>query len=135
MFDPQLPLTTDADLLAMTSDLIGPAIRRQTWLFVLDDDRRLSPVILPVIDGVPVDADPQSIEQLATTIAELVARVEPAGSVVIIWERPGTADVRMQEADWIAGLAASGAPIRAQLIASDDGVHLIDPAFAQLVAV
>ena len=53
---------------------------------------------------------------------------------MLVWERHGSAEVRMQEADWIAGLAASGAPVRAQLLASDDGVHLVDPAFAALVA-
>ena len=34
-----------------------------------------------------------------------------------------------------AGLAATDAPIRAQLLSSDDGVHLVDPAFAPVVAV
>jgi hypothetical protein len=133
MFEPLLPLTTDADLVAMATDLVGRAVRRQTWLFVLDDELRLSPVVVPM-DGVPADADPQHIALLAARLTDLVAMVDGAGSVVLVWERPGTADVRMQEADWIAGLAATGAPIRAQLVASDDGVQVIDPAFAALVA-
>lgn len=65
---------------------------------------------------------------------ELVDLLPGAAAVVVVWERHGSAEVRMQEADWIAGLAASGAPIRAQLLASDDGVHLVDPALAALVA-
>ncbi|RIX31018.1 hypothetical protein [Amnibacterium setariae] len=133
MFEPLLPLTTDADLVAMATDLVGTAIRRQTWLLLLDDEQRLAPVVVPM-DGVPVDADPRHIATLAARLAELVESVPEAASIVLVWERPGGADVRMQEADWIAGLAATPAPIRAQLVASDDGVHLVDPAFAALVA-
>ena len=133
MFEPLLPLSTDADLVAMATELVGPAIRRQTWLFVLDDEHRLSPVVVPM-DGVPADADPVHVETLAARLTELVGMVPGAASVVLVWERTGTADVRMQEADWIAGLAATDAPIRAQLLASDDGVQLVDPAFAALVA-
>jgi hypothetical protein len=133
MFEPLLPLSTDADLLAMANELVGPAVRRQTWMFVLDADDRMSPVVAP-IDGIPVDADPADIALLGSRLTEIVAAVPGAASVVLVWERPGTADVRMQEADWIAGLAGTGAPIRAQLLSSDDGVHLIDPTFAALVA-
>jgi hypothetical protein len=133
MFEPLLPLSTDADLLAMANELVGPAVRRQTWMFILDEDDRMSPVVAP-IDGIPVDADPADITLLGSRLAEVVEGVDGAASVVLVWERPGTADVRMQEADWIAGLAATGAPIRAQLLSSDDGVHLVDPAFAALVA-
>jgi hypothetical protein len=133
MFEPLLPLTTDADLVAMATELVGSAIRRQTWLFVLDDEQRLAPIVVPM-DGVPADADPVHVATLAARLTELVEGVPSAASVVLVWERPGSADVRMQEADWIAGLAASDAPVRAQLLASDDGVHLVDPAFAALVA-
>jgi hypothetical protein len=125
------PLITDADLVAMANELVGSAIRRQTWLFVLDDRHELGPAVQ--LDGVPTDADPVHVARLAATLTEVVESLE-AESVVLVWERPGSAAVRMQEADWIAGLAATDAPIRAQLLSSDDGVQLIDPAFAALVA-
>lgn len=133
MFEPLLPLSTDADLVAMATDLVGEAIRRQTWIFVLDDEQRLSPVVVPM-DGIPTDADPQHIETLAARLTDLVRMVDGAASIVLVWERTGSGDVLMQEADWFAGLAATDAPIRAQLLASDDGIRLIDPAFAALVA-
>lgn len=133
MFDPLQPMPTDADLVAMANEFVGTAIRRQTWMFTLDDDQRLGPLVSP-IDGVPVDADPAHIARLAATLTRIVDEVAEAASVVLVWERPGSAAVRMQEADWIAGLAATDAPIRAQLLSSDDGVHLVDPAFAALVA-
>jgi hypothetical protein len=133
MFDPLMPLPADADLLAMATELVGPATRRQTWLLLLDEDQRLVPTVLPM-EGIPVDADPEDIALLAERLTELVAGIPDAASVVLVWERPGSAAVRMQEADWIAGLSASGAPIRLQLLASDKGVHVVDPTFAALVA-
>lgn len=133
MFDPLLPIPTDADLLAAIHELVGPAIRRQTWLLTLDDEQRLGPVISR-IDDVPVDPDPVAVDQLARMLQALCHEIDEVASVVLVWERPGDAEVRMQEADWIAGLAATDAPIRAQLVSADDGVHLVDPAFAALVA-
>jgi hypothetical protein len=133
MFEPLLPLSTDADLLAMATEFVGPALRRQVWMITLDDEQRLGPLVSQ-IDDVPVDADPIDVARLADTFRFVVREVPGAASVVLVWERPGSPDVRMQEADWIAGLAATDAPIRAQLISSDDGVHLVDPVFAALVA-
>jgi hypothetical protein len=133
MFEPLIPMPTDADLLAMANDLVGPALRRRLWMLTLDGDQRPGPFVSQ-IDDVPVDADPASIAQLAETLRFIGREVEGVESFLLVWERPGSADVRMQEADWMAGLAATDAPIRAQLVASDDGVHLVDPAFAALVA-
>ena len=133
MFEPLLPMSTDADLLAMATELVGTALRRQVWMFTLDDEQRLGPLVSR-IDDVPVDPDPQHIARLAETFRCIAKEVEGASSVVLVWERPGPPEVRMQEADWIAGLAATDAPIRAQLVSSDDGVHVVDPAFAALVA-
>lgn len=133
MFDPLIPLTTDADLVAMADDLVGEPLRRQTWVLLLDDRQRLAPVVVPM-DGVPADPAPEDVARLAERIDALVALVPDAESAVLVWERPGGADARMLEADWIAALATSGAPIRAQLIASDEGAVVVDPVFAALVA-
>lgn len=133
MFEPLIPLITDTDLIAMATEMVGPALRRQTWLFVLDDEHRALPVVIP-IDGIPVDADPRHVATLADRLTELVDSLPDAARLVLVWERPGSSVARMQEADWMLGLASSGAPIRAQLLASDDGVRVIDPAFEALVA-
>jgi hypothetical protein len=133
MFDPLLPLTTDADLVAMANDLVGEPIRRQTWVFLLDDEQRMAPLVVPM-DGVPADPAPEDVAVLAERIDMLVAAVPEAVAAVLVWERSGPADPRMLEADWIAALAATGAPIRAQLIASSEGAAVVDPAFAPLVA-
>lgn len=134
MFEPLSPLITDTDLVAMATDMVGPARRRQTWLFVLDDEHRALPVVIP-IDGIPVDPDPQHIATLAERLTELVDGLPEAERLVLVWERPGSPAARMQEVDWMLGLARSGAPIRAQLLASDDGVRVVDPAFEAIVSV
>lgn len=133
MFEPLLPLTTDADLVAMVDDLVGLPLRRQTWVFLLDDEQRLAPLVVPM-DGVPADPAPEDVATLAERVHLLVGAVPEAVTAVIVWERSGPADPRMLEADWIAALAATDAPIRAQLIAGDSGAAVVDPAFAAVVA-
>jgi hypothetical protein len=132
MFEPLLPLRTDADLVAMADELVGEPLRRQVWVFLLDDEQRLAPLVVPM-DGVPADPAPDDVARMAERIHLLVEAVPEAVTAVLVWERAGSADPRMQEADWIAALAASGAPIRAQLLATDAGAAVVDPAFATVV--
>lgn len=133
MFESLVPLTTDADLVAAMDHLVGVAIRRQTWVFLIDDDRRSIPLAVPM-DGVPADPDPADVDTLASRVRLLVDAVPEAAEAVVVWERPGGPALHMQEADWIAALAATDAPIRAQLLSSDDGVRLLDPDFDAIVA-
>lgn len=133
MTDPLIPLNTVADVVAAVDDLVGPAIRRQTWVLLLDDDQRLVQPLVPM-DGVPVDPDPHHIDAMADRVRMLIEAVPDAVAAIVVWERPGSARVRLMEADWMVGLAATDAPIRVQLIASDDGAQVVDPAFAALVA-
>ena len=77
MFEPLLPLTTDADLVAMADELVGSAIRRQTWVFLLDEEQRMLPVVVPM-DGVPADADPVDVATMADRVDLLVGGVPEA---------------------------------------------------------
>lgn len=129
--DRDTPWDTDAAVLAAVEHLIESALRRQTWLFALDEEHR--GVAAVAIDGVPVDPDPEDVEQFAGSVRLLLEQAE-AESVVVVWERAGGPDLAMQEADWAAAVAASGAPVRAQLVAHDHGVRLLDPAFEAIVA-
>lgn len=125
------PWDTDRDVLDAVSFLIESALRRQTWLFPLDDGNRS--IACVAIDDMPVDPDPEDIDAFAGVLRRLLRETD-ADSVVVVWERPGGPDLRMQEADWAAGLAATDVPVRAQLLAHDDGCRLLDPAFEALVA-
>lgn len=134
MFDRDLPIRSDDDVVHLAREVIAAegGRGRTTWILLLDEDDRPLPVVLP-IEGMPVDPDPEHIARFAESMGVVL---ETAGGAVavVVWERSGTGDVRMQEADWAAGLAASGLPLRAQLLATDDGVRLLDPAFEQIVA-
>ena len=83
---------------------------------------------------VPADPAPEDVATLAERVRLLVGAVPEAVTAVLVWERSGPGDPRMLEADWIAALAATDAPIRAQLIAADTGAAVVDPAFAAVVA-
>lgn len=135
MFDPAEPLDTDDDVLRFAEEVIGAdgGRGRTAWVLLLDEDRRPLPAIIP-IEGVPADPDPEDVARFAESMGE-VLRACGGEAAVVVWERPGSGAIRMQEADWAAGLAASGLPLRAQLLATDEGVRLLDPAFEGIVAV
>lgn len=129
--DSDFPWDTDRAVLDAVRLLIESALRRQTWLFLLDDHDRST--VCVALEDMPVDPDPEDVERFAGMLRQLLDEAE-ASSVVVVWERPGGPDLAMQEADWAAALAAAGVPVRAQLLAHDDGVRLLDPAFEALVA-
>lgn len=133
MFDDLVPLTTDSDLVAMVDALVQEAIRRQTWVFLLDDEQRALPIAIPM-DGVPADPAPAHVAKLADRIRQLIEHVPDAASAVLVWERPGGPDLHMLEADWMSALAAAGAPVRAQLLMSDEGARLVDAEFEAITA-
>lgn len=135
MSDPDLPLRSDDDLLRIVRELLdadGDGTRT-TWVLLLDDDARPLPAVIP-ITGMPADPDPEDVLRFAETL-RAIARAADARQLVVVWERPGPGAVRMQEADWAEALAAQDLPLRAQLLATDEGVRLLDPAFEAIVAV
>lgn len=126
------PLDTDTALVACLTDLLRGAIRRQCWILPLDDNRRPTAGVV-VLEEVPVDPDPDEVGHLASFVRRILEETASA-SAVLVWERPGGPQLQMLEADWAVAVAASGLPLRAQLVLHDDGVRLLDPAFEALVA-
>lgn len=138
MTDPLIPVDTDDDVLRLVRDVLeadGTADggERTTWLLLLDADDRPPPQAIP-IGGMPPDPDPEDVERFAGA-AGAIAAACGAERVVVVWQRPGGDAVRMQEADWAAALSATRLPIRAQVLATEDGVRLLDPAFEGIVAI
>ncbi len=134
MLDDDLPIRSDDDVLRLVREVIGDdGVRGRTaWVLLLDADDRPMPTVIPV-EGVPVDPDPDHVARFAEAVGAVLQAV--GGSrAIIAWERDGGGAVRMQEADWAGALAATGLPLRAQLLATDDGVRLLDPDFERIVA-
>lgn len=138
MFDRVMPIDTDDDVLRLVREVLeldGSADGgdRTTWLLMLDDTDRPLPQLIP-IDGMPPDPDPEDVQRFAES-AGMIAEACGAERLIVVWQRLGSGAIRMQEADWVVALAATHLPIRAQLLATEEGVRLLDPAFEGIVAI
>ena len=138
MFERILPIETDDDVLRLAREVIEAdgghrGDERLTWVLLLDASARPLPVVIPIRD-MPVDADPEDVQRFADALGGFFDGTE-AEQAVVLWQRPGGGAIRMHEADWAAGLAAAAVPLRAQLLVTDDGIRLLDPAFEAIVAV
>ncbi len=124
------PICTDDEVLQHVTGLIGPAYRRQLWLMFLDADDRALPVLLP-IEAYPQRPTYPQLEKIASAIAGLMDDLD-AASVLLAWERPGSSESTPDERLWAAALGIAcevrERSVRAQLLASRDGVRLFEKA-------
>jgi len=112
---------TDADLLESVRSLVGPAIRNQLWLFPYDEDGVPLQLVVP-IEGVPFT--PDVVPRLAEAVLQICRSAE-AGSVGLLWERPGPRRLTTREAAAVDGTVAAiraGLPVRASFLSWDDDV-------------
>ena len=118
-------LLTDDDVRRRVASLIGPALRDRTlWLFLLDGDRRQSPVLVPVEDmpHLPDDVVDGLGCVLEGLLLELATDAGP-GSVVLVWERLGPDDVLPADLAWAEALTTT---CRARDVVLR-GVYLVTP--------
>ncbi|HEY8319984.1 MAG TPA: hypothetical protein VIG76_14280 [Amnibacterium sp.] len=117
--EPGVP--TDADLLESVRCLVGPAIRNQLWLFPYDEDGVPMQLVVP-IEGVPFT--PDVVPRLAEAVLE-ICRSADAGSVGLLWERPGPQRLTPREAaavDATVTAIRADLPVRASFLSWDDDV-------------
>ncbi len=113
--------STDADLLDTVRSLVGPAVRNQLWLFPYDEDGEPMQLVVP-IEGVPFT--PDVVPRLAEAVLE-ICRSADAGSVGLLWERPGPRRLTPREAaavDATVTAIRAGLPVRASFLSWDDDV-------------
>jgi len=121
------PLTTDAQIEARVRALVGRAVSRQLWLFLLDGDDVQLPVLMPV-SGIPVSPGERDLEQWTTFVAGVVPSTG-ARSLVAVLER--YAPDRLGDADraWARlmrdGTIAAGVTLRAVVLSHSRGVRLL----------
>lgn len=72
------------------------------WMVFLDEDSRLSPVIVP-IDDLPAEPDDQSVRNLAWIIGDLL-REGAAASVALLLSRPGPRAMTDADRRWARAL-------------------------------
>lgn len=131
------PLTSDHDLTRLVTAMLEKAYVARVWLMLLDDELRSTDVIIPIDDlpSDPTEPIAMPLGGAVTASAGFGARVAqivdqtPAEAVVVVWERPGAPGADPDTLDWIDGMrrAFAGHPdaLRAQLILSEDGAHMI----------
>ncbi|WP_460788240.1 hypothetical protein [Microbacterium lacusdiani] len=134
----------DARLRELLGLMLTGAIRRQMWLMFLDDDDRMSDLIMPMADY-PEDADePAVLDDLGPVTAAqaigaripMIAEVVGATQAVLVWERLGDEEFQPGELAWAARIAGalSGDPaggprvrLRGQFLLHDDGIRELTP--------
>lgn len=95
------PLTTDALIQQRVTDLVGRAVRRQLWLFFLDDNEVQLPVILP-LDDLPARPSPDNPLPFAD-----LAESYGASAIVAVLERYGDDEITDVDIAWARALHAA----------------------------
>jgi hypothetical protein len=95
---------TDADLLDLWRAMMGPGGfgTRSLWHVFLDDDGRMSPVVLP-IDDLPAEPDPALLATLGTVLRDLVAD-QGLATVAVLLSRPGPDAVLPPDRRWACAI-------------------------------
>ncbi|MCW4457323.1 hypothetical protein [Microbacterium sp. MPKO10] len=123
------PLVSDEQIEARMADLVGRALRRQWWMFFLDENDVQLPVVVPV-EGAPLVPDEAAAEHSAEGMAAIMEEIG-AAQVILVWERPTGATVTMPDRAWARSLGEAarvrGICVRAQLISHRDGVRWLAP--------
>jgi hypothetical protein len=121
------PLTTSEHVLERAHDLVGPAIRAQTWMMFLDE----YDVQLPLL--VPVDEAPDHVEPLAYASELLVAMrlATSSAAMIAVIERPGSGALCEADRRWACALRdaarAEGIDLRDLVYSHDTGVRGLGP--------
>lgn len=80
--------------------------KRSLWLTFIDDEDRMTPVIMP-IDDIPRHPDLQRIPMLAETCEQILDSSVPGGSAAMLLSRPGRAGVCDSDRRWSRALYAA----------------------------
>jgi len=140
---PSLPIRTDDEVLERVRAIVGQGVRRQLWFLLLDERDCQLPVVIPMdIPPRPRPAPGEGIVDAATAIAEfldLLLETAQAAKVVIVYERPGPAELRPADLAWLAHIAEvdarASAPLRALVVASSRRFRIVHSAQPRLDAV
>lgn len=132
-------LTDDTRLVEYFTPILETALRRQLWVFFLDEDDR------PIGPAMPMDDYPDDPNRLLSTddagwrkVAELfgmrfarLMRECELAQILLVWERPGGWTLSGETLVWAralgAALVAEKARVRAQLLLHSGGLRVLAP--------
>ncbi|KJC65362.1 hypothetical protein [Agreia bicolorata] len=103
---PDTIISTDADARELLSNLLGPALRRQLWAFLLAPDGSPLPIVIP-IDGIPVSPSEEELRSIVSSLGQVLDEYGPGGSILFALERPGDETPHGFDELWADGLHAA----------------------------
>ena len=101
--DPDAIIATDADARELLSTMLGPALRRQLWAFLLASNGRQLPIVIP-IDGIPASPSDEELRSIVSSLGQVLDEYGPGGSVLFALERPGDETPHGFDELWADGL-------------------------------
>lgn len=109
---PGVPVPDDTAALDLMLRLVGPerAGPPAVWFALLDAERRLLPVVLP-IGEVPLRPDVAAARQLVHVLASVLDREAPGGSVVVAVVRAAGGDHGSFERAWAHALVVAATDV------------------------
>lgn len=126
--DPDTIIENDADARELLSNLLGPALRRQLWAFLLDADGRQLPVVIP-IDGIPASPADDELRSIVSSLGQVLDEFGPGGSILFALERPGDEKAHGFDELWADGLHAAAheeqVDVFAIYLVHDDGLRMM----------
>jgi hypothetical protein len=121
------PLSTDALLAEGVHALLGPALRPQIWIFLLDEESRLLSPVMPC-DDFPERPSASDASRFGRFLAAVVAQTGAASAAVVV-ERPGGPWLTDRDRTLLRmlhdGCLAADAPVRAMLLSHRRGVSWV----------
>ena len=121
-------IATDADARELLSTLLGPALRRQLWAFLLASNGRQLPIVIP-IDGIPASPSDEELRSIVSSLGQVLDEYGPGGSILFALERPGDETPHGFDELWADGLHSAAedeaVDVFAIYLVHDDGLRMM----------
>ena len=126
--DPDAIIATDVDARELLSTLLGPALRRQLWAFLLASNGRQLPIVIP-IDGIPASPSDEELRSIVSSLGQVLDEYGPGGSILFALERPGDETPHGFDELWADGLHSAAedeaVDVFAIYLVHDDGLRMM----------
>lgn len=129
---PDHPLSAD-DVLRVMLGLVGPerAGVPALWLALLDAERRMLPVVLPIV-GIPLRPDLRDVRQVVIAMADVLRHDAPGGALVAAVVRAAGGDRGSFERAWGHALRTAahdlGVPVAVVVAVGEHRARVLPPA-------
>lgn len=126
--DPDAIIASDADARELLTTLLGPALRRQLWAFLLASNGRQLPIVIP-IDGIPASPSNEELRSIVASLGQVLDEYGPGGSILFALERPGDETPHGFDELWADGLHSAAddeaVDVFAIYLVHDDGLRMM----------